>query len=366
MLLTHSMLTTYLAMLSIIYIIVNFKELDKKTILKLFKSAIIILLLTSFYWAPLLESKFSADYEVFNKDHMIRWDAMEELKPSVFELFVQHKDRMAYGLGIIVIIGTIIAIFTIKKLSNKKNYILFWVLGIISTIMALDIFPFEKLPYFFTMMQFSFRMLEFSSFFLVVVSSIALAKNLDKFNIYTVIFLTAISILLLLPSCFSIKYKTYYNENDLINGIKVTSKTGRVHAGCASFEYLPTKAFQNRKYTEDREDKPIVLNSENYTIENYNKNGTNCTFQIKSDESIEIELPYIYYIGYNVKYKGQEIKIYESENGFLTINIENPNGVIEVNYTGTNVMKMSYIVSLSTGIICIVYIIRKSFINTQK
>ena len=140
MLLTHSMLTTYLAMFSIIYIIVNFKELDKKTILKLFKSAIIILLLTSFYWAPLLESKFSADYEVFDKGHMIRWDAMEKLKPSIFELFVQHKDRMAYGLGIIVIIGTIIAIFTIKKLSNKKNYILFWVLGIISTIMALDIF----------------------------------------------------------------------------------------------------------------------------------------------------------------------------------------------------------------------------------
>ena len=90
----------------------------------------------------------------------------------------------------------------------------------------------------------------------------------------------------------------YYSEEDLINGIEVTSNTGRVHAGCASFEYLPSKAFENRKYIEEREDVPIILNINDYMDEqdnsdssestnikvpkifNYSKNGTNLYFYV--------------------------------------------------------------------------------------
>ena len=357
MLLTHSMLTVYVAIFCIIYLLVNIKEIKKDVLILLFQNAIWILLLTIFYWAPLIESKLAADYEVFNQEHMVRYDAMIVLKPSIGELFVHFKGRMPYGLGIIVIVGTVLSIFTIKKLKEKKNFILFLVLGIICTITSLDFFPFEELPSIFTMMQFSFRMLEFAAFFLVIVSSIALGKEIEKFNIYTVVTLICISILLLLPSVFELHYGRYFEESDLEAGIRVTSSTGRVHAGCASFEYLPTKAFKNRKYIEDREDVPVVLNTEQYVIENFNKDNTNCEFDIKSFEgtdTAQIELPYIYYIGYNVTFvddNGEETRLetYESENGFLCVNVDAP-GKIKVRYTGTLLMQISALISVLSAI----------------
>ena len=405
MLLTHSLLTVYLVIFCIIYILINIKKIDKKIIITLTFNAILILLITAFYWVPLLQSKLSADYEVFNQAHMIRWDAMIALKPKLSEIAFYIPGRMFYGIGILVIVGTALSFTILKKKDlDRKNYIFFLICGLISIIMSLDIFQFEKLPSLFTMMQFSFRMIEFGGFFLAIVSSIAIGLCIDKLNIYTILGLTCVSILLLLPNLNELVYGRYYTEDELIKGISVTSKTGRVHAGCASFEYLPSKAFKNRKYIEDREDIPIILNYEqdetqnetslnlqqenNKYIQNFEKNGTNCSFNVIAVDSkelqlensnlldnegyLEIELPYIYYIGYNVEYidkdgKTKSINTYESENGFLCIKVPNENLNIKVKYTGTILMKIAYIVSIFTTIISIiVFIINKNVKRINK
>ena len=382
MLLTHSMLTVYVVIFCVIYLLINIKKLDKKTILTLLINAGIILLLTAFYWIPLLQAKLSTDYEVFNENHMIRWDVMIYLKAMPSELAFYIPGRMYYGIGILVIIGTVLS-FTIlkRKEIDRKNFVFFLICGLISTIMALDFFPFEKLPSIFTMMQFSYRMLEFGGFFLVICASIAIGMSADKFNIYTVMCLTCISILLLLPNLKEIPKGSYFTEDELIKGIPVTSGTGRVHAGCASFEYLPNKAFENRAYIETRENVPIILNKDSSIensqikederqnidsknesadsknqIKNYYKNGTNCSFEISAnftEKDLEIELPYIYYIGYNVQYTDEsgiahKVETYESENGFLCIDVPNENITVNVKYTGTVLMKVDYIVSLIT------------------
>ena len=469
MLLTHSLLTVYLVIFCIIYLLINIKRINKKIIFTLFANVGIILLLTAFYWVPLLQTRFSADYEVFNKDHMIRWDAMMELKVKPSELAFYIQGRMFYGLGILVIIGTVLSLFILRqKEFDRKNFIFFLICGIISTIMTLDFFPFEKLPSLFTMMQFSFRMLEFGGFFLIVCASIAIGLSLEKFNVYAklaftsvfvlllmpglldsfriinlgsilliislmiiiglstsklniyiVLGLTCISLILLLPNLYELHYGRYCTEEDLIKGIPVTSNTGRVHAGCASFEYLPSKAFENRAYIESREDVPIIL-SENSTsdiqdnvdttnsidaksavIENYNKNGTTCNFKVVTQErvdetelsnqkensqmedsnnnensqiddsnaiedSLKIELPYIYYIGYNVEYTDESgnnysVETYESENGFLCIDIPNENITVNVKYTGTVLMKIAYIISAVTVFaLIIIYFIKRA------
>ena len=402
MLLSHSMLTVYLALFCLIYVIVNIKKLDKWIIIQLLKNTLIILLLSAFYTIPLLESKISADYEVFNESHMLREDALIVLKPNILEIFFQKQGRMIYGLGIVTIIGCVYSIFAIKKLKEKKNIILFLVLGLICTIMSLDIFPFEKLPSFFTMMQFSFRLLEFASFFLVVVCSVTIGVLVNKMNIYTTLGLTCLSILLLLPSLDTLRYdKMNYEESELKEGVRVTSNTGRVHAGLASFEYLPTKAFNNRSYLENREDIPIILNNvvdtenEKYIISNYIKDGTNCTFNLEINqevdnnidnekESIIIELSYIYYIGYTAvceyenkdgEIKKEYIRTEESDNGFVQIELKDEeiqkmqNIKISVNYTGTILMIISYSISILTVIFLILqkgYIEYKRFRNTYK
>lgn len=89
------------------------------------------------------------------------------------------------------------------------------------------------------------------------------------------------------------------------------------------------------------------------------KNGSNMKMKIsKTDERLtnEIELPYIYYLGYRVKINGKEVKYTESEHGFVQINIDkefienNEEAEITVKYLGTNEMIIAFAVSLVSAV----------------
>ena len=102
------------------------------------------------------------------------------------------------------------------------------------------------------------------------------------------------------------------------------------------------KVFNNRKYIEDREDVPIAYN--NQTISNYEKNGLTMKFTMKGTG--EVELPYIYYIGYCVRVNGVKAKTKESDNGFIKINVTEEKSSVTVDYEGSTLMKISLIISI--------------------
>ena len=156
-----------------------------------------------------------------------------------------------------------------------------------------------------------------------------------------------------------------FNEKDLIEPVPLTERTGRVHAGMASMEYLPRKAFQNLDYIIDREDVPIILEENSQSIiQNYEKNGSNMSMEIQNvTEETSIELPYIYYLGYRVYVNDQEISYTESDKGFIQISI-NEDAKITVKYTGTNAMIISYIISF-IFILVLLFISNYSKIKTQ-
>lgn len=81
------------------------------------------------------------------------------------------------------------------------------------------------------------------------------------------------------------------------------------------------------------------------------RSGTNLEFNIQNVESNTIlELPYIYYLGYTVTLENNrgitKLEPYESENGFVAIQLDEGEGKVEVKYTGTIVMKASMVVSI--------------------
>ena len=133
-----------------------------------------------------------------------------------------------------------------------------------------------------------------------------------------------------------------------------------MHAGCASFEYLPTKAFQNLEYIKEREPGAILLSGEaEITGEAKERNITGISF-IANTKELSVELPYIYYLGYTIRIRSaeteewQEVQGYESEKGFLTVNLaeleEGKEYEILVWYRGTMGMKISLATSLITTI----------------
>lgn len=401
LILTHTVVCMYTAMLCFVYLIVFIRKLNKKSILNLLVSLLMIVLITSFYWVGLAQHYFSTSYEVFVPGRMERVDVLNFYKTRLSQLvYTDQEQKMIYEIGIVTFIGlllTPIAIMKFEKQEKEKDftkiYGLFGILGIVLTIMTLKIFPFEKLPGTFTMIQFTFRLFEFTSFFFAIISAVNFWILIKNFNIRDVIIISLIACLLTTIYGKKISYEKKYDEKDFIEPRRVTKDVGRINAGMASFEYLPSKAFNCLKtYIADREDVPIILNNSDnqITISDYEKNGSNMKMKIlkaspelangtdkvyevseeltneedtiseanQDDESskanttsedIEIELPYIYYLGYRVKIDGKEVKYTESEHGFVQINIDkelNEEAEITVKYLGTNEMIIAFAVSL--------------------
>lgn len=416
LILTHSVIAMYTAIICFIFLLINIKTLKNKQVLKaLAINILLILLITSFYTVPLLEHKLTTDYEVFKPGRMERTDALIYYKVDLMNLIYTGNNTMSYEIGLVNIIGLVLTILVHKKVDKniRKLYWFSLVTGILCVIMSLRIFPFEKMPSILKMIQFTFRLLEFSSFFFAVITGINYRLVIKDFKLRDVLVLGIISYLLIVPLFFKFNYDKQWTEESLWPAVGVNENTGRVHAGCASFEYLPSKAFEHLDYIKTRENRVYVLdiiqeNNKAIIIENEEKNGTNLSFSVRkiddegvanlnnlkvsnisnsssnlaeteknedkdkkkeserqdTQNGITLELPYIYYLGYTaeteINGKIQKLETFESENGFVAICL--PNSVFSTNdevtvtveYTGTTLMKITYIISvlsvLGTGL----------------
>ena len=314
-------------------------------------SALLILTITAFFWMPLMELKNSSNYEVFKPGRMERTEVLIAYKLDFYRLFFTLKnDYMVYDIGIITLFGLFLTPLTLKKIKKERYYRLYLfmlVSGIVSVIMTLKIFPFEHLPATLKMLQFSFRMLEFSSFFFAFVAGINIVIASKRFEKREIIVILVILMTLSTFYVNKIRIKENYYEQRLIDTVAVTEKTGRVHAGCASFEYLPSKAFENRKYIETRNKDILVLGEEGV-----------------------LELPYIYYPGYKVTVdedgKTTTFDTFETENGFVGIMAHDTEiEKIKVEYTGTTIMRISKVISI-IGCFIYVYIIIREMIEKSR
>lgn len=350
LILTHQVIAMYTAIICFIYLIVFFKKLKSKTVLKnIGVNLLFCILMTSFYWVGLLQHYLNTSYEVFVPGRMEREEVLIFYKAKFSQLFITNSEQtMIYAIGLLSVIGLVLTPIAYKKIPKeyKKTYMFFLIAGIILIGMTLSIFPFEKLPQALTMLQFTFRLFTFTSFFFAFVVATNFVILIKNFKTLDIVVLLTISVLLLVPYKSKLYFNLQENEERLINGVRVTENTGRVHAGMASMEYLPTKAFKNLKHIANRKDEVIVLDNDEAVISDYTKQSSNMNCKILNvKKETTIELPYIYYLGYRVYANGQEIKYTESDNGLIQINIAQ-DSQIKVKYLGTNAMLISYAISI--------------------
>lgn len=360
LILTHLIIGMYTAIISFIYLLVNYKKLkDVEIIKKLAINILLIIVITSFFWAPLLEHKMAAEYEVFKDGRMERTEVLVAYKLGFSELFITGQNGgMIYEIGWVSVIGLVLTPIVLKKIKEHKNtqfyklYLFSLITGLICLFMTLKIFPFEKLPAILKMLQFSFRLLEFSSFFLAFVVAVNIAVVAKKIKMSDVLIILVIFMVLTSFYAGNLHFlEEKYDENNLWPAVKVTKDTGRVHAGLASFEYLPSKAFENRSYIETRSQDVIILEG-SASIEKQEKENTNLYCELTNiTEGTKIELPYIYYLGYKVTLNGNgekvNLKTFETEKGFIGVELpQMERGALIVEYEGTTIMKISTIVSV--------------------
>ena len=366
LIITHTVITMYVAIFCFIYLLLNIKSLKDKQVLKaLGLNILLIILLSSFFIIPLLEHYLSADYEVFVPGRMERTSELIRNKVESLDLVYTEDNQFCFEIGLVTTIGIVLTLLAFNKVEkrNRKIYWFSFVAGIVCIIMSLKFFPFENLPSILKMIQFTFRLLEFSTFFLTFFAAYNYSLVIKNFNMRDVVILSIVAFLLIVPLKKNLNFEKRWSEDMLWPAVGVNDNTKRVHAGCATFEYLPSKAFENLDYLKHREDKVYVIEGD-ATISNEEKNGTNMTFEIESiEDNVKLELPYIYYLGYTVEITNdngetKELETYESGNGFVAFDVSAADvGTVTVKYTGTVLMKISYAISAITFVGIVVWLV---------
>ncbi len=366
LILTHNLSTVIVAFFSILYVGLNFKKIKETNVKKgLIINFIFILALSCFYIGPFLETKFYSNYQVYEENMMSNPENTANHGLNINQLFVTKNDgSYVFELGphIIIMLAFSLMAFKTIKTELKEQYVFCLFSGLISLWMATKYFPWKILPQEFSYIQFPWRMLMMTSFFFSIVCSINMSEVIKKFNYKDIAVISIISIL------YIIAFANILIKNvetiDNIENIELGNLSGReyeVIPGMGKGEYLPVNAYKDKFYIATRE-KRIYIIEGNALVQNETKNGSYFRAKIQNlnDEYAVLELPYLYYPGYEVRLDGMIVDTFETEKGFIGIFMyPNDTAELEVNYTGTLTMKISTIISFVSLIVFSIYVWKK-------
>ena len=352
LLFTHNITCLYTAILALIYILINYKALKNKDVLKkLGINIILTLFISACFLIPMIEAKTMANYRVYEKDVMESIDSVQIQRLDIRRIFVTRNDEgFAFELGPYTIIMLAFSFMTVRILKEeyRKDYLFFLCSGLVTMIMATKIFPWNIMPSFLRMIQFPWRCLEFTSFFFAIVSAINMGAVIKKFSLKDSLIIIAIAIVYVVALKGFVRYAE--EPLDRIENMELGRITGMENeciSGMGRGEYLPEKAYENRFYIATREDRILSLEGKTLVTDE-EKDGSNLTAKIQTYEyDVILELPYIYYPGYEITLDGMHVDGFETDNGMLGIKLnKNESTLLEVKYSGSSVMKSSLFVSV--------------------
>ncbi len=340
---SHMAMSIYFTLILVVSFLPIFwkKLITKKNILSLLLAAITILGLTASFWIPMLEIKLKGSYGAFMPYFMTGKGDLRFSTLSILELINYTKphtyDFIRYHLPLFVTILFFLSIFYFlrKKLWKEKVATFLLCFTILSIIMITPLFPWYYTPDILQTLQFPWRLCIYIAFGAILFSGIYL-KQLEHRKEFRVLAIVLIGL-----TFFSSYYYTYHLNAEKVNIHEINYNLG---VGNQS-EYLPEKTLNNMEYYKNRTADIISLSGSGKSTMILNEVPT-LIFDVKEvDNTMKLELPRLYYMGYQLKKGSEEIPLEQSENGFLQATIQK-NGRYVLTYKKTIAMKIANTISL--------------------
>ena len=358
---SHLVLAVYFTLFIFIYLLLNIKKVfDKSNLRALITSSILILLLTATFTIPMLQHKSLNIYTVFADEGMANKGSVAGSTLRLRDFFIQEPcvaySDITYYLNLLGFALAVLAIIMNKKIfveNDQKNFFKFILIAtIICTFLMSKICPWVIFPKTLIMIQFAWR-LEAILLFLLSILAGSVFKDIESKKI-RVILLIAI----LLFNGLTV-YKAY--DFDILIERKLEDIDISSYGTGCQIEYLPINTQNNLDYYDSRNEDVLV--KDGYaTISVQENNVPSLKAEIKDCQGeTTIELPRIYYLGYEATLEENENKekldLYMNERGFLEAKI-NSNGILILKYKGTIAMRIANVVSIVTliGIACYVVV----------
>jgi len=362
LLLSHNISSLLCGFAALVYILIHLRHLSNLRVLKsLIINGLFTAALSLFFLVPLLEHKLLGNYEVFEPNMMGSFASMtsRSLYPQQL-LFTMFNNEANFTLGLQLILPLCLAPLAFKKLITNKNIIIFLLLALISIFMTSKAFPWALMPQVFSYIQFPWRFLMLAVFFLSIPGAFILATLYDKLELKHIIPLIMIIFVYLFPILTAQTVNDKNISDGDYNTIDIVTAKSYKTGGCATFEYLPVRAYENIPYLANRENRVILKNGEAEITEEV-KNGTSLSFHISTSSAVQIELPYIYYLGYDLSLDTSrevtKLKAVESNNGFVATTVPaQTEGQVTVKYKGTLLTRLAFSISLLSVLIFAAFI----------
>ncbi|MEG2754211.1 MAG: hypothetical protein RR936_11655 [Carnobacterium sp.] len=333
---------------------------NSKRFTRLILSGISILMLTMYYWLPLLEQMSS--YEYFGKNNPVFNISTSGNYPffEIFSMSLNNEIVIPYILSASLVIVIISRIF-INKVKFDEIQLMEGELALADMLTLTSIFlvflsssnfPWVVFEKYLNILQFSHRFLPFVILFLSLSGGIYFyyyyshSKNKFRFTILAFILLS------LVPLNQLISYKnnaTFFNLQTYDIGV------GK--------EYLPIDT--DIEILKNSEKSPEILSGD-AQIKKYKKKGSEIVVSISTNSDTVVQLPLIYYNGYSIRNElSEKILPIPGENHLITFKAKK-SGIYTIKYTGTTIKRVTSIVSLISLLFFILFIVYSIFTPFRK
>jgi len=375
MLYSHLITTFYFTFMIFLILLFNIKKVfTKNAIISLLISGILIIICALPFLAPMLEHKINGNYTVFAEDKMTTLEKITKHSMNLEDYFNSNNyfNKSAYvftNIAVIALAGiSIVSMKRVLKNKDEKNVIVMLLIILaLSIFVSSKVMPWDKLPKFLYIIQFPWRMCTFIGFSMSLLAALSL-RVFNKNNIMIVIFI--VSVICVKDAIMVVNTETF--EKIPATTYEEASKVGRAMGN--QKEYLPVNASSNLDYLENRS-KNIVIKSGQADIYVIKDKTPLLEFEVKNiKENLKLELPRIFYLGYEIilnTVEGEKYKLeyYENDKGFIEINVPHE-GKIVMDYKGTLLNKtvngIAIVVLMISGVTYCAYSLKKRRIKSSE
>lgn len=343
---THLVLTMYFTIFFAISALFFIKDwLNVRAIKYIIISIAIVVSSSLFFLVPMFQHKNATSYEVFNSGMYTREDTAQKaiaLSDHFSGTFTGDPNEASIVIfsSILAIALAAFAVISCKKFMSSKNKKILFIFGIVFCILAVfvssGLMPWLKLPEFLAAIQFPWRVITFLTVGLTLLAGL----TLDRLEVKAISPVSIICIICCIAYIAFI-HGSIINITENYDTAPLSALTKKQY-----WDYYPMGLKDKiQTFEPDRDQKALIVNGK-AMISEFNNTPTLLSFRVNDvSEPTTIEIPKIYYLGYEiVTDSGEHVPYSEGANGLIEFTLDH-DATISVRYINTRAGQIASVVS---------------------